>query len=107
MAASRLVGLVCALLAGCGSGEGPPERVDFGASVVAGYVVKAQAKCAAAGQPNIAECAELPRSSSGERFAARTVQTAYADFQAACYPDMGMSKCEALVEQAYQEAKSR
>jgi hypothetical protein len=102
---SRFMGLACLLLAGCI--EHPTERVDFGAANVVGYIIKAQTKCAAVGQPNIAECAELPRSSTGERLAAMTAQDVYKTFQDCCYPDLGMSKCEALVEQAYQEAKSR
>lgn len=105
MASLRQLGLLCMALAGCDTG--PVERVDFGAGVVAGYIVKAQAKCTAAGHPMIAECAELPRSSGDARLAAMSAQDTYKIFQGACYPDLGMSKCEALVEQAYQEAKSR
>lgn len=100
-----LVGLAAVIAAGCDSGTA--ERVDFGAGVVASYIVKAQAKCTAAGQYNIAECAELPRLSGDARLAAMSAQDSYQAFQGACYPDLGMSKCEALVEQAYQEAKSR
>lgn len=105
MSPFRVPGVVCMLLAGCV--ETATERVDFGAAVVAGYIVKAQVKCAAIGQTNIAECAELPRSSGPERLAAMSAQDTYKIFQDACYPDLGMSKCEALVEQAYQEAKGR
>jgi hypothetical protein len=105
MASFRLLGLLCMALAGCDSA--PPERVDFGAGVVASFVVKAEVKCAGAGEPSIAECAELPRSSGDARLAAMSAQDTYKIFQDACYPDLGMSKCEALVEQAYREAKSR
>lgn len=105
MVSSRFMGLACLLLAGCI--EHSAERVDFGAANVVGYIIKAQTKCAAVGQPNIAECAELPRSSGSEASVAVAAQDTYKIFQDACYPDLGMSKCEALVEQAYQEAKSR
>lgn len=105
MVSSRFMGLACLLLAGCI--EHSAERVDFGASVVASFIIKAEAKCVAAGQPVIAECAEMPRTETGERLAAMTAQDTYKIFQDCCYPDLGMSKCEALVEQAYQEAKSR
>ena len=101
----RLLGALSILLSACGNQTA--ERVDFGADVVVGYVVKAESKCAAAGQPAIAECAEMPRSDTGERLAAKSAQEVYKIFQDACYPDLGMSKCEALVEQAYQEAKRR
>lgn len=102
---ATLMVLVCVLLAGCS--EVMPERVDFGAPIVAGYIVLAQTKCTAIGSPSIAECAELPRSSGDARLAAMSAQETYKVFQEACYADLGMSKCEALVEQAYQEAKSR
>lgn len=97
--------LVAALAVGCDSQ--PAERVDFGAGVVVSFVMKAEVTCAAAGQPSIAECAELPRSETGERSAALTAQVAYKSFQDGCYPDLGMSKCEAILEQAYLEARSR
>lgn len=107
MASRRFLGLLCVVLAGCDAVHTPMERVDFGAGIVATYVMKAQEKCAAAGRPIIAECAEMPSSISGERIAAMSAQETYKVFQEACYPDLGMSKCEALVEQAYQEAKGR
>jgi hypothetical protein len=107
MASWRLIGLTFLLLAGCDGSPLSTERVEFGAPIVAGYIIQAQAKCAAIGQPSIAECAELPRSSGPGRLAAMSAQDVYKTFQDACYPDLGMSKCEALVEQAYQEAKSR
>lgn len=94
------------LLSACEGKEEPP-RANFGAGMVANYMVKAQAKCAASGQVNIAECAESMPRGTDARMAALTAQEAYRMFQEVCYPDMGMSKCEGLVEKAYQEAKSR
>ena len=105
MASLRLLGLLCMAMAGCDSAS--PERVDFGAGVVASFFVKAEGKCAAAGHPSIADCAEMPRSETGERTAALAAQSAYKSFQDGCYPDLGMSKCEALIEQAYLAARSR
>lgn len=106
---AALTGLAAALtflLSACESKE-EPQRANFGANMVANFLVKAQAKCAAAGQPSIAECAEAFPARDEVRMAALVAQDAYKSFQEACYPDMGMSKCEGLVEKAYQEAKSR
>lgn len=94
-------------LAGCNAGGGSAERVDYGAGIVARHIVKAEAKCTAAGAPSVYECTDLPRSPNGERLAAAMALDVYKTFQGTCYPDLGMSKCEALVEQAYKDAKSR
>jgi hypothetical protein len=106
MFSPKLASLAIVLLAGCGSGE-EAARDNFGDDMVAGFFVKAQSMCAAEGQPSIAVCAEAFPPLNEARVAALVAQNAYKTFQIACYPELGMSKCEALVEQAYQEAKSR
>ena len=95
-----------AVLVGCGQAlEG--EQVDFGAGVVARYVVAAQEKCNAAGIPDLYECAEVPSSGSGERLAARVALDAYQIFQRNCREAAGAGQCEALADTAYRNAKAQ
>jgi len=107
MNSRKFVWLFCLALTGCGAEDTPLKRDDFGARVVIRYILEAEARCASAGIHSIAECAEMPTSNEGERMAALTAQVAYETFQSACHPDLGMSKCEELVDQAYREAKTR
>ncbi|MGJ7500835.1 hypothetical protein ACSFBF_10790 [Variovorax sp. ZT5P49] len=96
------------VLAGCGDSHVPDdESADFGASVVARYVIVAQQKCNTAGTPDLYECAEAPSSATGERLAARTALDVYQIFQRCCYETAGAGKCEALMETAYLKAKAQ
>jgi hypothetical protein len=107
MTSQGLIGMLCLALTGCHPSAGIRETGNYGATIVANQVVGAEAKCSAVGAPSIYECAELPRSTGKERSAAATALDAYATFQGGCYPDLGVSKCDALIEQAYAEAKRR
>lgn len=95
-------------LSGCG-GSGPPgdEQADFGANVVAHYVVAALRKCDAAGTPDLYECTDAPASNTGERLAARTALDVYQIFQRNCYETAGSEKCDTLMEAAYRKANAQ
>lgn len=112
-AMSLTVRIVCLapllmLQAGCG-GSGMPndEQADFGAGVVARYVVTAQQKCGAAGTPDLYECTAAPASKAGERVAARTALDVYQIFQRNCYETAGSEKCDTLMEAAYRKASTQ
>lgn len=100
--------LMLVVLAGCGGSHVPDdEQADFGASVVARYVIVAQQKCNTAGAPDLYECAEAPSSKTGERLAARVALDVYRIFQRSCYETAGAEKCEAMVEAAYRKASAQ
>lgn len=95
--------LAC-LLAGCAD-RTPEEPVDFGAQFVAALIVDAQKKCAAAGLPDLLDCADQ-RTPGDARTAARTATSTYATFQGGCYEAAGRGKCEEFMEMAYAQASA-
>lgn len=97
-----------AVLAGCGNSQAfDDEQADFGAGVVASFVIVAQQKCNTAGMPDLYECAEASTPAMGARVAARTALGAYQTFQQCCHETAGAGKCEALMETAYQKARAQ
>jgi hypothetical protein len=86
--------------------EQPADVADFGAGYVVQMVVLAEKECAAYDYQSISDCAESTDNKAA-RLASLRAQDTYKIFQEGCYESIGMSKCEALVEQAYREAKSR
>lgn len=106
MKSAGWVACVSMVLAGCGGAHVPDdEEADFGAGVVARYVIAAQQKCDAAGTPDLYECAEASPSATGERLAARSALDVYRIFQQNCYENAGAGKCEALLEAACQKTE--
>jgi hypothetical protein len=86
--------------------EQPADVADFGAGHVVQMVVSAEKECAAHDYQSISDCAESTGNKAA-RLASLRAQDTYKIFQEACYESLGMSKCEALVEKSYSEAKKR
>lgn len=72
---------------------------DFGASIAAGVLVKANETCDAAGHDNYAACAE-----AGAGRASRSAKTAlrmYEDFKAGCHESAGADRCNSMLLAAF------
>jgi hypothetical protein len=95
-------GLLCMALVGCDIGT--QDQSDFGASVVATYIVDAQRECARAGYEDLVECREAPRSNGQARKAAVIADDAYIVFQSSCYESLGSATCEGFMASAYAQA---
>lgn len=92
--------LVC--LVGCS--ESNVSGDDFGARTVARFVVDAQARCTAAGFPELLDCSDAPLAKDGARVAARTAEYAYSEFRNSCYEALGSERCEGFMASAYAQA---
>lgn len=95
-----LLAVACAMLAGC-SNSAEPE--DFGARMVAAQITLAQAKCAAAKANGLNECKSSLDQAA--RISAKTAEAMQESYFTGCGEVIGLSKCEALLNAAYEKSR--
>jgi len=99
-----LMGYLCGLTLFSACTE-PSDESDFGAAVVARYIVNAEHQCSGINIDGIVACANSS-SRSKARLSAQTANEALEIFNMNCRADLDTSRCDGLLFEAYCRIRS-